>query len=127
MFEKLFSELKPYLAKEQYSLFYFLLIGFAIIALHMIFERYYFVKYLPGVILIFFGIMLLLFNGYSSILQTSPDKLRYAALSISLGLFSIVFARILAIMYKRPNTKRRIKKHLQIEEGDSSQKKQVDR
>ncbi|MDO5717327.1 MAG: hypothetical protein Q4Q17_05955, partial [Tissierellia bacterium] len=64
MLDKILNELKPYMAQEQSNLLYFALIALFVMALHVVFTRYKFVKYLPGIILIIYGILILVNNGY---------------------------------------------------------------
>ena len=97
----------PYLRLEQYSLLYFVLIAIAVIILHILFSRLRFVKYLPGVVLIIYALIRLFLNKNGGFLKSSPEDLRVAVLTGACGLVSIFFARILAIMYKNKDRKRR--------------------
>ncbi|MFR7835284.1 MAG: hypothetical protein ACLU31_01455, partial [Ezakiella sp.] len=101
------DELGPYLRLEQYSLLYFVLIAIAVIILHILFSRLRFVKYLPGVVLIIYALIRLFLNKNGGFLKSSPEDLRVAVLTGACGLVSIFFARILAIMYKNKDRKRR--------------------
>ena len=107
LLDKVLDELGPYLRLEQYSLLYFVLIAIAVIMLHMLFSRLRFVKYLPGVVLIIYALIRLFLNKNGGFLKSSPEDLRVAVLTGACGLVSIFFARILAIMYKNKDRKRR--------------------
>lgn len=107
LLDKVLDELGPYLRLEQYSLLYFVLIAIAVIILHMLFSRLRFVKYLPGVVLIIYALIRLFLNKNGGFLKSSPEDLRVAVLTGACGLVSIFFARILAIMYKNKDRKRR--------------------
>lgn len=107
LLDKVLDELGPYLRLEQYSLLYFVLIAIAVIILHILFSRLRFVKYLPGVVLIIYALIRLLLNKNGGFLKSSPEDLRVAVLTGACGLVSIFFARILAIMYKNKDRKRR--------------------
>lgn len=107
LLDKVLDELGPYLRLEQYSLLYFVLIAIAVIMLHMLFSRLRFVKYLPGVALIIYALIRLFLNKNGGFLKSSPEDLRVAVLTGACGLVSIFFARILAIMYKNKDRKRR--------------------
>lgn len=107
LLDKVLDELGPYLRLEQYSLLYFVLIAIAVIILHILFSRLRFVKYLPGVALIIYALIRLFLNKNGGFLKSSPEDLRVAVLTGACGLVSIFFARILAIMYKNKDRKRR--------------------
>lgn len=107
LLDKVLDELGPYLRLEQYSLLYFVLIAIAVIILHILFSRLRFVKYLPGVVLIIYALIRLFLNKNGGFLKSSPEDLRVAVLTGACGLVSIFFARILAIMYKNKDGKRR--------------------
>lgn len=107
LLDKVLDELGPYLRLEQYSLLYFVLIAIAVIILHILFSRLRFVKYLPGVVLIIYALIRLFLNKNGGFLKSSPEDLRVAVLTGACGLVSIFFARILAIMYKNKDRKRR--------------------
>ena len=107
LLDKVLDELGPYLRLEQYSLLYFVLIAIAVIILHVLFSRLRFVKYLPGVVLIIYALIRLFLNKNGGFLKSSPEDLRVAVLTGACGLVSIFFARILAIMYKNKDRKRR--------------------
>ena len=107
LLDKVLDELGPYLRLEQYSLLYFVLIAIAVIILHILFSRLRFVKYLPGVVLIIYALTRLFLNKNGGFLKSSPEDLRVAVLTGACGLVSIFFARILAIMYKNKDRKRR--------------------
>lgn len=107
LLDKVLDELGPYLRLEQYSLLYFVLIAIAVIILHILFSRLRFVKYLPGVVLIIYALIRLFLNKNGGLLKSSPEDLRVAVLTGACGLVSIFFARILAIMYKNKDRKRR--------------------
>lgn len=107
LLDKVLDELGPYLRLEQYSLLYFVLIAVAVIILHILFSRLRFVKYLPGVVLIIYALIRLFLNKNGGFLKSSPEDLRVAVLTGACGLVSIFFARILAIMYKNKDRKRR--------------------
>lgn len=114
LIDKLLDELGPYLRIEQYSLLYFVLFAIIVIVIHMLFTKLRFAKYIPGIILIFYGLIRLFLNTNGGFLKSSPEDLRAAVLSGACGLVSIFFARILAIMYKRDGRKPR--RHLTEEE-----------
>lgn len=107
LIDKVLDELGPYLRLEQYSLLYFVLIAIAVIMLHVLFSRLRFVKYLPGIVLVFYAIIRLFLNTNGGFLKSSPEDLRVVVLTGACGLVSIFFARILAIMYKNKNLRRR--------------------
>ncbi len=107
LLDKVLDELGPYLRLEQYSLLYFVLIAIAVIILHVLFSRLRFVKYLPGVVLIIYALIRLFLNKNGGFLKSSPEDLRVAVLTGACGLVGIFFARILAIMYKNKDRKRR--------------------
>ena len=107
LIDKVLDELGPYLRLEQYSLLYFVLIAIAVIMLHVLFSRLRFVKYLPGIVLVFYAIIRLFLNTNGGFLKSSPEDLRVVVLTGSCGLVSIFFARILAIMYKNKDRRRR--------------------
>ena len=107
LLDKVLDELGPYLRLEQYSLLYFVLIAIAVIILHILFSRLRFVKYLPGVVLIIYALIRLFLNKNGGFLKSSPEDLRVAVLTGACGLVSIFFARILAIMYKNKDRKKR--------------------
>lgn len=107
LLDKVLDELGPYLRLEQYSLLYFVLLAIAVIILHILFSRLRFVKYLPGVVLIIYALIRLFLNKNGGFLKSSPEDLRVAVLTGACGLVSIFFARILAIMYKNKDRKRR--------------------
>ena len=107
LLDKVLDELGPYLRLEQYSLLYFVLIAIAVIILHILFSRLRFVKYLPGVVLIIYALIRLFLNKNGGFLKSSPEDLRLAVLTGACGLESIFFARILAILYKNKDRKRR--------------------
>ncbi len=107
LIDKVLDELGPYLRLEQYSLLYFVLIAIAVIMLHVLFSRLRFVKYLPGIVLVFYAIIRLFLNTNGGFLKSSPEDLRVVVLTGACGLVSIFFARILAIMYKNKNRRRR--------------------
>lgn len=107
LLDKVLDELGPYLRLEQYSLLYFVLIAIAVIILHILFSRLRFVKYLPGVVLIIYALIRLFLNKNGGFLKSSPEDLRVAVLTGACGLVSIFFARVLAIMYKNKDRKRR--------------------
>lgn len=107
LLDKVLDELGPYLRLEQYSLLYFVLLAVAVIILHILFSRLRFVKYLPGVVLIIYALIRLFLNKNGGFLKSSPEDLRVAVLTGACGLVSIFFARILAIMYKNKDRKRR--------------------
>ena len=107
LIDKVLDELGPYLRLEQYSLLYFVLIAIAVIMLHVLFSRLRFVKYLPGIVLVFYAIIRLFLNTNGGFLKSSPEDLRVVVLTGACGLVSIFFARILAIMYKNKDRRRR--------------------
>ena len=107
LLDKVLDELGPYLRLEQYSLLYFVLIAIAVIILHVLFSRLRFVKYLPGVVLVVYALVRLFLNKNGGFLKSSPEDLRVAVLTGACGLVSIFFARILAIMYKNNDRKKR--------------------
>lgn len=107
LLDKVLDELGPYLRLEQYSLLYFVLLAIAVIILHILFSRLRFVKYLPGVVLIIYALIRLFLNKNGGFLKSSPEDLRVAVLTGACGLVSIFFARILAIMYKNKDRKKR--------------------
>ena len=107
LIDKVLDELGPYLRLEQYSLLYFVLIAIAVIILHVLFSRLRFVKYLPGVVLVFYALIRLFLNKNGGFLKSSPEDLRVVVLTGACGLVSIFFARILAIMYKNKDRRRR--------------------
>lgn len=107
LLDKVLDELGPYLRLEQYSLLYFVLLAVAVIILHILFSRLRFVKYLPGVVLIIYALIRLFLNKNGGFLKSSPEDFRVAVLTGACGLVSIFFARILAIMYKNKDRKRR--------------------
>ena len=107
LIDKVLDELGPYLRLEQYSLLYFVLIAIAVIILHVLFSRLRFIKYLPGVVLVFYALIRLFLNKNGGFLKSSPEDLRVVVLTGACGLVSIFFARILAIMYKNKDRKRR--------------------
>ena len=107
LIDKVLDELGPYLRLEQYSLLYFVLIAIAVIMLHVLFSRLRFVKYLPGVVLVFYALIRLFLNKNGGFLKSSPEDLRVVVLTGACGLVSIFFARILAIMYKNKDRRRR--------------------
>lgn len=110
LIDKLLDELGPYLRIEQYSLLYFVLFAIIVIVIHMLFSKLRFAKYIPGILLIFYGLIRLFLNTNGGFLKSSPEDLRASVLSGACGLVSIFFARILAIMYKRDgkNTRRHL-------------------
>ena len=107
LLDKVLDELGPYLRLEQYSLLYFVLLAIAVIILHILFSRLRFVKYLPGVVLVFYALIRLFLNKNGGFLKSSPEDLRVVVLTGACGLVSIFFARILAIMYKNKDRRRR--------------------
>lgn len=107
LIDKVLDELGPYLRLERYSLLYFVLIAIAVIILHVLFSRLRFVKYLPGVVLVFYALIRLFLNKNGGFLKSSPEDLRVVVLTGACGLVSIFFARILAIMYKNKDRRRR--------------------
>ena len=107
LIDKVLDELGPYLRLEQYSLLYFVLIAIVVIILHVLFSRLRFVKYLPGVVLVFYALIRLFLNKNGGFLKSSPEDLRVVVLTGACGLVSIFFARILAIMYKNKDRRRR--------------------
>ncbi len=121
LLDKVLDELGPYLRLEQYSLLYFVLLAIAVIILHILFSRLRFVKYLPGVVLIIYALIRLFLNKNGGFLKSSPEDLRVAVLTGACGLVSIFFARILAIMYKNKDRKRRPlteeEKRIRMEKG----------
>lgn len=107
LLDKLLDELGPYLRIEQYSLLYFVLFAIIVIVIHVLFTKLRFAKYIPGILLILYGLVRLFLNTNGGFLKSSPEDLRASVLSGACGLVSIFFARILAIMYKRDGKKQR--------------------
>ncbi len=100
MLNKFLSELQPYASKEIYILLFFLVMGIVVILLHCLFTKYRIIKYIPGISLVLLSFLILIFQRNDSIFQTSPKTIHLCIALAGLGMFSIFFALIIAVMYK---------------------------